>query len=646
MAEDATQIELAEAKPFALGALKVTPSILEIAVGDKRETLEPRIMQVFVALNRSRGEVVSRDELIRDCWDGRAVGDDAINRCIARLRRLSEAEGGFTIETIPRVGYRLSETAPQTEINVTPPAPVSWWRSHSSLVLALCVLALILVVGGTAWYLRAASLPAAPSNRVAVLPFEALSAEKDVAFFGDALAEQIIGVLNDNQVQPVSRARSATLRKSDRAARTLGVDFVLDGTVQRTKSGLHITAHLDRSATHVTLWTTSFDQNGEDLVELQSQIAAKVVDQIKAALKAASTNNDAAISAYLQAQENARIGGRAATNLRLAMMRTVVAQAPNFSLGQSGLALSAAQLVHFSPPEEVAALRAEARQAIQRALALDAKNSEAYLAAAVLATDWNEEERLFRRGLAINPEEPTLNSTLAFLLEDEGRMEEALSLQQRAALFDPLSPRKTAGLAISLAGTGNVAQARRTVEQAMKLWPTNGAVAGAKFYILAMYGNETEALALVSSGKRLFNVEADFVAALQAFVRAQVEKTPASRAEAKRALLQAVANHHFGEQGAIEFLAKLGEVDAAFAMAEESYFPEANEPQSSRPNLSILFRPASAIMRRDPRFLPLATRLGLMTFWKAHGSPDFCATEDVPVCRALKQGGAAPAPRP
>jgi len=643
--EGATQIELAEAAPFALGPIKVTPSILEIASTDKRETLEPRIMQVFVALARRRGEVVSRDELIRDCWDGRAVGDDAINRCIARLRRLSEAEGGFTIETIPRVGYRLNETEPQTQTATTPP-PLPWWRTNRSLLLGLAVLLLVVAAGGAAWYLQPAPLPTAPSNRVAVLPFEALSAEKDVAFFGDALAEQIIGVLNDNQVQPVSRARSTTLRKSDRAARALAADFVLDGTVQRTKTGLRITAHLDRSATHVTLWSTSFDQNGEDPVELQSQIAAKVVDQIKAALKAASTNNDAAISAYLKAQENARIGGRAATNLRLSMMRAVVVQAPNFSLGQSGLALSAAQLAHFSPPGEIGTLQAQARQAIQRALALDPKNSEAYLAAAVLATNWDEQERLFRQGLAINPEEPTLNSTLAFLLEDEGRLAEALSLQQRAALFDPLSPRKAAGWATLLAATGNVAQAHRTIEGAVKLWPTNGAVWGAKIYILAQYGYEKEALALVTNAKGPLNAEADFFTALQAFLRAMTEKTPASRAEAKGAILAAVASHHFDEQGAVEFLAKLGELDAAFTIAERAYITDGNVTPYSRPNLSVFFRPASIELRRDPRFLPLATRLGLMSFWKAHVPPDFCAREDAPVCRALKQDGAAPAPHP
>ena len=66
-------------------------------------------MQVLVALARHRGQVVSRGDLIDACWGGRAVGDDAINRCIQALRRLGENRGGFSILTVPRVGYRLDE---------------------------------------------------------------------------------------------------------------------------------------------------------------------------------------------------------------------------------------------------------------------------------------------------------------------------------------------------------------------------------------------------------------------------------------------------------------------------------------------------------------------------------------------------------
>jgi DNA-binding winged helix-turn-helix (wHTH) protein len=102
------QIQLAREPHFRLGALVIKPSVLEVSAGGRRQMLEPRVMQVLVALARAGGEVVTRDDLIAACWAGRIVGEDAINRCIARLRRLGERfESGYSIETVQRVGYRL-----------------------------------------------------------------------------------------------------------------------------------------------------------------------------------------------------------------------------------------------------------------------------------------------------------------------------------------------------------------------------------------------------------------------------------------------------------------------------------------------------------------------------------------------------------
>ena len=80
-----------------------------MARGEHREVLEPLVMQVLVALASARGETMSRDDLIAACWGGRAVTDDAINRVISRLRALAREFGGFRVETITKVGYRLIE---------------------------------------------------------------------------------------------------------------------------------------------------------------------------------------------------------------------------------------------------------------------------------------------------------------------------------------------------------------------------------------------------------------------------------------------------------------------------------------------------------------------------------------------------------
>lgn len=118
-------VDLAREGDFALGALRFSPSVRRVSCNGREEAVQPRVMQVLVALVRAKGGVVSREELIETCWDGMIVGDDSITHSIAKVRQLADFGGtrAFEIETIPRVGYRLRECRP-AGANTTP-APVA-----------------------------------------------------------------------------------------------------------------------------------------------------------------------------------------------------------------------------------------------------------------------------------------------------------------------------------------------------------------------------------------------------------------------------------------------------------------------------------------------------------------------------------------
>ena len=98
---------LAREGAFALGPLRIDPSLRAVLGAGCSETLEPRVMQVLVVLARAGGTIVTRDELTMSCWGGRVVGEDAINRTLGRLRRLARQTDAFQLETIRKVGYRL-----------------------------------------------------------------------------------------------------------------------------------------------------------------------------------------------------------------------------------------------------------------------------------------------------------------------------------------------------------------------------------------------------------------------------------------------------------------------------------------------------------------------------------------------------------
>jgi DNA-binding winged helix-turn-helix (wHTH) protein len=135
-------VSLAREADFQLGTLLVRPSLREVGAGMRRMTLEPRVMQVLVALARMDGQVVSREDLIEACWSGRIVGDDAINRCIGRLRRLArDFDGAFSIETVIRVGYRLTAVAEEAPAAISS-APAKRWSLRVVVAIAIAALAI------------------------------------------------------------------------------------------------------------------------------------------------------------------------------------------------------------------------------------------------------------------------------------------------------------------------------------------------------------------------------------------------------------------------------------------------------------------------------------------------------------------------
>jgi DNA-binding winged helix-turn-helix (wHTH) protein/tetratricopeptide (TPR) repeat protein len=117
-------ITLSREQPFRIGDAEFSPATREVLFDGRTSIVEPRVMQLLVALHRANGAVVSKDDLTALCWERRVVGEDAINRVVSRLRAVAEklAGGQFRIETITKVGYRLvpAKEAPKA-VSLTAP---------------------------------------------------------------------------------------------------------------------------------------------------------------------------------------------------------------------------------------------------------------------------------------------------------------------------------------------------------------------------------------------------------------------------------------------------------------------------------------------------------------------------------------------
>src|SRR5262249_388118 len=226
----AQRIDLAREPGFTMGTMQVRPASAEVIIAGERRALQPRVMQVLVALSRRNGDVVSRDELVEMCWEGLSVSEDAISRCIAQLRRLAEQGGAFAIETVPRLGYRL---------DITQAAPVTPEPS------------------------AAPSAPRAAAMTIAVLPFVNMSSDPEQEFFSDGITEDIITDLARWPTFSVSSRYSTARFKGqpidpEQIKRELAVRFFVEGSVRKMADRIRITAQLIDAESGHHVWAERY----------------------------------------------------------------------------------------------------------------------------------------------------------------------------------------------------------------------------------------------------------------------------------------------------------------------------------------------------------------------------------------------------
>ena len=287
------QIDLSRATPFRIGGLVIEPALRQVVADadGHTQTIEPRIMQVLVVLAMADGGIVSRDDLVRQCWDGRIVGNDPINRVITRLRRLTGAAAGNhgRVETITKVGYRLV-------------GAVSLVASDQPAPLAARSLQIVPRAGldAQAWTAFVADVRdeitrdqpvvvEATTPILAVLPFDNLSSDTEMAYFSDGVSEEILHIVaRARSFRVIGKTSSFQFRGAEKTVHRivgeLGASHMLDGSVRRTGQAIRVTAHLVDTATQLTLWSERYDRDATDILAVQDEVAAAIAKALDAGL--------------------------------------------------------------------------------------------------------------------------------------------------------------------------------------------------------------------------------------------------------------------------------------------------------------------------------------------------------------------------
>lgn len=646
-----TQIRLAHEQPFTLGAIEVRPSTREVIAGDERQVIEPRVMHVLVALHRRRGEVVSRDDLIMMCWNGRVVGDDAINRSIARVRRLAETYGGFELETIPRVGYRLVETVlpssvPVDAIATEPPllADVAPNPPRFDRRMAAALFMLIAAASMVTWFVvqprKTPPLQATTDKLIAVLPFTPLYSGGNAQRLGDSTAATVSDTLSKIGQHVVPPTESFQFRgpAKARAAHVLRAAYVIDGEVSREGHNVSVSVRVEDTATGATILARKF--------EAPANQAEALPDRVAASIAAMSWGYEFAdprlrISGWMKVYDLEQHGELFAAYQNA---RAMAKKLPNSSPAQVAYAAEAVNLFYAGQATRNPGLIAEARAAEKRAVELNPGNGDAYglFASTTPAYLWGEREGYIRQALTHSPDSIGAAGYLLWLLNESGHFRDAEPFADSINERFPYEFFSFARPIVRLLGLGNSTDAMVMIARARRLWPDNVTFLSQNFEATAFSGDLPGAEALLQDQEAMSHLPYATVKTWRDVVHALKTGHPNDI----RALGSDCASP--GEEWWVCMVAfaELGRLDSAFRIADAVYPDQRGANRAALeqkwvavgiPSTLYLFLPATAKLRVDPRFRDTVDRVGLLPYWKTtHHAPDFCAIEHAPVCALLK----------
>jgi adenylate cyclase len=292
-----------------------------------------------------------------------------------------------------------------------------------------------------------------PSNSteksIAVLPFNDLSPARDHAYFGEGIAEELLGALAKVDGLRVAARRSSFSFKDKEAelseiAEKLNVEHVLDGSVRRDGNRVRITAQLTECCNGFTLWSETFDREMHGIFALQDEITQSIVDTLKLKLAISPPpppRSMEAYDAYLQGLFYSDKSTEDALRKSLEFFERALEKDPKFSRAWTGIAKSWLWLAdaYVEPLEAYG----KVRDAAVRALQLNDEEAEAhvYLAEAKRILDWDLDgaEVEFKRAAEIEPNSTPSNYFIAALYAARGDRDKALAYLGRTAKIDPAS---------------------------------------------------------------------------------------------------------------------------------------------------------------------------------------------------------------
>jgi DNA-binding winged helix-turn-helix (wHTH) protein len=345
------------------------------------------------------------------------------------------------------------------------------------------------------------------------------------------------------------------------------------------------------------------------------------------------------LQAISEARDSWRLSLPQPDHLRLSLLERAAQLSPEDPEVFGHLALLHRHAAEYAEPAEASKHVRSCEMAARRALDLDPANvraATALVSVAPLYGRWFEATRRLSELCAGAPDDPVPQNDLSVVEMATGQTHAAKRRRDRLIAADPLAAQFQYKSVYQHWSVGDLVRMDHVADSAMQLWPLHPAVWTVRLWTLAYTGRFAAAQVLLA-GRRPPGISEPLSAFLRQIVAAAMNDRQSAQDEAAMA---ATAFASGGSAHAVAALLALGlfsRTDEAFAVARRYYLQDGNrpvpvQPQADHPTLNeqhrrltqILFTPACAHMRPDPRFLGICNSIGLTEFWERSGlTPDF-----------------------
>ena len=285
----------------------------QVECDGKPLALTPKALDLLVYFVGNSRKLLAKEELMQAVWQDRFVEESNLTVTVSALRKAlgDKPDGQPYIETVPKRGYRFSAAVIERPKGIpAAPSPVRQPR-RKPWVLGTVALAAAL---GLAIFLYFSFRPVPNASiTIAVLPFRPLGTSPNDDYLGLGITDALItrlGRVRQVIVRPTSVVRKYSSGEVDplNTGKSLGVSAVLDGSIQRVRDRIRITARLLRVADGTTLWSQEFDENFTDMLSTEDSIsqtltralALKLTGGEMRELTRHDTSNSEAYQSYLK----------------------------------------------------------------------------------------------------------------------------------------------------------------------------------------------------------------------------------------------------------------------------------------------------------------------------------------------------------